>query len=316
MWDTQTEGQLDRSENMERNLYTLRMNEAIFLIRKNARAFISIALGSFILATLYSLSIDDEYQSTAVLAPRAGTSNLSNLVDRYGALASFAGVNLPNRQSADEISIALETIKSIDFYKKYIHQDFAAELYALDYWDKTNDKIVYNTSIFDSRKNSWVLTEESMDNDGLPFVEDVYPLYRAAVAAGRNLDSGFVTLSVIHISPRVARDLASHILSSVNTQLKSYEVEQAQSAIQFLLERRASNNLVKVDEIFSRLIEEQTKTIMLANIGENFLFHPIQEPNLPRYKMGPNRLMIILSGTCLGIAVYLLYLASMFYSKA
>ena len=86
----------------------------------------------------------------------------------------------------------------------------------------------------------------------------------------------------------------------MNESLKVEKVAEANAAIAYLVEQSKQTSLVKMDEVFSRLIEDQTQTIMLASVSDNFLFDIIQRPDAPLLKSGPERAMICVLGTLLG----------------
>ena len=67
-----------------------------------------------------------------------------------------------------------------------------------------------------------------------------------------------------------------------------------------MTKQRESNQLIKMDEIFSDLIEEQIKEKMLASVYDNYLFDVIQEPTLPILKSKPSRALLCVLGTLLG----------------
>ena len=52
--------------------------------------------------------------------------------------------------------------------------------------------------------------------------------------------------------------------------------------------------------IFYQLIEEQTKTIMLANVRKDYVFKTIDPAIIPEEKDKPKRALIVILGTMLG----------------
>ena len=52
--------------------------------------------------------------------------------------------------------------------------------------------------------------------------------------------------------------------------------------------------------VFYRLIEEQTKTLMLANSTPEYVFKTISEPKVAEEKSKPKRALICVAGTFLG----------------
>ena len=54
---------------------------------------------------------------------------------------------------------------------------------------------------------------------------------------------------------------------------------------------------MSLDEVFAQLIEEQTKTIMLANVSKDYVFDVIDPPVAPELKSKPSRAVICVLGT-------------------
>jgi uncharacterized protein involved in exopolysaccharide biosynthesis len=58
--------------------------------------------------------------------------------------------------------------------------------------------------------------------------------------------------------------------------------------------------------VFYQLIEEQTKTIMLAEVSPEYVFQTIDPANFPDEKTKPNRPLIVILGTFFGVMLSLL----------
>ena len=90
--------------------------------------------------------------------------------------------------------------------------------------------------------------------------------------------------------------------------MRQKDVSEAEQAIEFLTTKIDENNLLSLDEMFARLIEEQTKTIMLANVSDDYIFRVIEPPVIAEEKSSPQRALICLIGTFLGTLLGLLVL--------
>jgi len=58
--------------------------------------------------------------------------------------------------------------------------------------------------------------------------------------------------------------------------------------------------LVSLDEVFAQLIEEQTKTIMLANVSKDYVFTVIDPAVVPELESYPKRAVICILGALFG----------------
>ena len=112
--------------------------------------------------------------------------------------------------------------------------------------------------------------------------------------------TGFVTISVKHLSPSVARDWVTLLINGINEAIRARDVQEAEKSIKFLNEQRLKTSLVSLTEVFSDLIEEQTKTMMLASASTEYVFRDNRAPVAPERKSEPQRALICVLGTMLG----------------
>jgi LPS O-antigen subunit length determinant protein (WzzB/FepE family) len=69
--------------------------------------------------------------------------------------------------------------------------------------------------------------------------------------------------------------------------------------------------------VFYQLIEEQTKTIMLAEVSQEYVLKTIDPANAPEEKAKPKRALIVVLGTMLGgILSVLIVLVRYFTNKS
>ena len=170
---------------------------------------------------------------------------------------------------------------------------------AVESWDAANDQFVMNAEIYDTEKNEWV-RKVSFPLTSKPYIDEVMQIYKAQVSVSEDKQSGIITLRTEHLSPRIAQRWNQLIVREVNNFQRQKKIQKAGSAIEYLTKQRESNQLIKMDEIFSGLIEEQIKEKMLASVYDNYLFDVIQEPTLPILKSKPSRALICVLGTLLG----------------
>ena len=79
------------------------------------------------------------------------------------------------------------------------------------------------------------------------------------------------------------------------------DVAKAEQAIEYLNEQVERTSLGGLQSVFYRLIEEQTKTIMLARVSNEYLFETIDPAVAPERKAKPRRLLIVVFALILGV---------------
>ena len=271
----------------------------LFLVLWNGKWLISVVTGvAAVLSVATALYLPNIYVSESILAPRGGEDLGSSLSRNYGGLAALAGVNLPSG-SGGGVEIAKQAIFSSSFVEKYLMDDILVELMAVKSWDAANDQLVIDVEVYDIEKEKWV-RDVSFPLAPKPHIDEVMKIYKAQVSVSEDKQSGIITLRTEHLSPRVAQRWNQLIVQQINNFQREQKIQKADSAIEYLTKQRESNQLIKMDEIFSGLIEEQIKEKMLASVYDNYLFDVIQEPTLPILKSKPSRALICVLGTLLG----------------
>ena len=282
---------------------------------------VEIILGvllSALLTVSYALYLPNKYTSEALLAPRSDggpVGALGQLAAQYGGLASLAGVDLGGMGEQGKTAIALETLKSRDFFDKYLYDSVLVELMASKAWDREANEVVIDENLFDSKTQRWV-REVSAEFQVKPSVQEAHEvLIRESLSVSKDKQSGFVTVAVTHYSPIVARDWVAKIVESINEAVRAKEVREAENSIAFLKEQTAKTNLVSLTEVFAELIEQQTKTVMLANASDEYVFEVIEPPVAPERKSEPYRALICVLGVLLGGVLAVLFVLIRHYTS-
>ena len=101
----------------------------------------------------------------------------------------------------------------------------------------------------------------------------------------------------------------------MNNAVRARDVEEAENSIAFLNEQRQKTNLVSLTEVFAELIEQQTKTVMLAAASEEYVFQIIDPPVAPELKSEPGRALICIIGVLLGGVLAIVFVLIRHYAK-
>lgn len=253
-------------------------------------------------AVLVALSLPNIYYSNALLAPKgeAGSGGLSGLAKQYGGLANLAGLSLPTGgNSVTKALLAKEKIRSLHFYTEYLYDETLEGIMAVDVWDSASGKVVYDTNVFDESKGIWV-RESAYPQKAKPSAQEAHREFLKLLSMNEDKETGLIILSVKHQSPFFAKALVMMIIDAINHDLRTNDIKEAEDSIKFLEIQRELTSLVSLDEVFSQLIEEQTKTIMLANVSKDYVFDIIDPPVVSEMKSEPRRANICILATILG----------------
>jgi len=293
----------------------------LFMVLWNGKLVITLVTGfAAVCAVLYALWLPNIYESKALLAPKdeSGAGGLAGLARQYGGLASLAGINIGGGGGESSKSMmAQQKIQSLDFFTRHLYEKIVLDLMAVDHWDAASGALVIDPDVFDIKSQAW-LREASYPRQAKPSAQEAHEAFLGVLALSEDQKTSLVTIAIKHESPVVAQAWVTLIIEAVTEELRGSDVEEAQGSIAFLEQQRTQTSLVSLDEVFAQLIEEQTKTIMLANVSKDYVFNVIDPAVVPELKSEPKRALICILGTLLGgmLAVLLVLVRHYAFGKA
>lgn len=279
------------------------LRELIAALWGSKTTILGIVLISALISVFVALSLPNKYTSQALLAPRSDSAAggaLGQMASQFGGLASLAGVNLGGLGDQGSTAVAIEMLKSREFFGTYLYDEVLIDLMAAEGWDRDTGKVLIADSLFDVNTATWV-RDVSAEFQVKPSVQEAHKKFSEGFL-GISVDkkTGFVTVAVTHYSPTVARNWVALVVKGVNEAVRARDVEEAEKSVAFLNDQRSKTNLVSLTEVFADLIEQQTKTVMLASASDEYVFQVIEPPVAPELKSEPKRALICLLGTLLG----------------
>lgn len=260
--------------------------------------FVVVVLFS-ILSVAYSLSLTDKYKSDILLTPsnQANSSKLSS--SQLGGLAAMAGFQLGGSE-VNKSQLALEILKSRAFITQFIYRhQLKVPLMAVDGWDMMTGKLSYDPDLYDYQSGEWV-REVKPPLSSEPSSQEAYEAFKEILTIEEQRDTGFVKVSLVHPSPVISSTWLSMLIQDLNKYMKELDKEEAEKSLAFL-EHYLENTLVEAVRLaVYQLIEEQTKTLMLSSIQDEYSFKVIDPPVVSEKKDSPKRALICITGFLLG----------------
>ncbi len=247
-------------------------------------AFVSLC------SMLFSLSIPNTYKAETILAPTDDNSggNMASIASQLGGLASFAGVSLGGR-SSNKTMLAVEILQSRKFISQFLNRhNLLVPLMAVDRWDSEKNELVYSSEVYDVSSGEWV---------DKPREQKAIRVFRGGLIVSVDKKTEFVSLSFEHSSPHIAKTWVALLVNDINDEIKKRDVSEARKSIKFLKEQLGKTSIADMQAIFFELIEEQTKTIMFAEVRSEYVFKTIDPPVVPDLKFKPKRSYIVLTAT-------------------
>ncbi len=255
-------------------------------------------------SVFYAKSIPDEYRSVAILSPASvsNSSSLSRLAGQYGGLASLAGVNLAGGESGDKTLVAMELIKTWGFLENFIaDNNLEIEVFAVKGWDRRSNKLLIDSDLYDEVSAKWVrAVDPDTGSEPKPSGWELYSEIKNRIQISQSKQSGLISLSVDHYSPVVAKKWVDLLIVVINKHIQLKDKKEALNSISYLKEQVNKTSLAGMQTIFYQLIEEQAKTLMLAEISTEYVFKTLSPAKIAVVKSKPKRLLIVGLGVMFG----------------
>jgi len=255
-------------------------------------------------AALYALSVPNEYKSTTLLAPASSSSSssLSKLAGQFGGLASLAGINLGAGGSEDKSVIAMEIVKTWGFLETFIQENkIEVEVFAAEGWNRANNQLLIDPELYDQTTQQWVREFDATKGQKIePSSWELFEEIKDRISISQNKTSGLISLSVEYYSPVIAKEWADKLVKAINQHIQKQDREEATKSIEYLNKKIKETNITDMQSVFYQLIEEQTKTLMLAEVSDEYVFKTLNSAKIAEEKSKPKRALIAILGVLLG----------------
>ncbi len=267
-------------------------------------------------SVVYALSLPNVYKANALLSPAESTSGgLSKMAGQFGGLAALAGVNLGGGGTS-QTSLAVQVIQSRQFIEAFIQKhDLLVPLMAAKGWDLNKNELIYDEEIYKPKANEWL-----REPDGLrgvkPTSQEAYEVFTQNVlGVSQDEESGLYNVSIQHFSPYIAQKWVNWIIEDINQVMRERTISEASQNLDYLNAQLTNTSVAEMQSTFYSLIEEQTKSLMLAEVQEEFVFKMVDPAVLPELKSSPNRALICIVGTFLGMSLGILIVLVLYSFK-
>ncbi|TOB17981.1 LPS O-antigen length regulator [Vibrio parahaemolyticus] len=267
-------------------------------------------------AVLYALSLPNIYKSDALLAPAESSNGggLSKMAGQLGGLAALAGVNLGAGESS-QTDLAVQVMKSRQFVETFINKhDLLVPLMAAKDWDLTNNKLILDEELYNPNTGEW-LREPNGLRGSTPTSQEAFEVFNKEVLTiNQDKVSGLYTVSVKYYSPYVAQQWVNWLIEDINKVMRERTIAETSQNLAYLNTQLQKTAVADMQSTFYKLIEEQTKSLMLAEVQEEFVFKIIDPAVISETPFLPNRFIIVLMGSIFG-GIFSCFIVLCFFLK-
>ena len=273
-------------------------------------AIIGITFIFAVASVVYALSLPDLYRTEILLSPSEEENNNSGgLMGQLGGLASIAGVDITGGASTSTKVKALAILRSrvflYDFFKKHeITIPFMASRPS-----SRSGEVEIDPEIYDMQNQRWV---REVEPPNLPEPSDweVYIAFTEILDIVEDPATGLILVSLEWYDQEQIKIWLDWLIADLNEQMRQSDVSEANRAIDYVIEQIGRTQLVEMRNVLYSLIEQQTRTVMLADAREGYAFETIDPPIIPERRSAPSRSIICIIITVFGgvIAVFSVFI--------
>lgn len=222
---------------------------------------LKITLACLALATAAAFLMTPKYEAK-VIASFAGQEQGAGagLAGQFGGLADLAGVSLGGNANNDANYAYLS---SRGFIESYITENKLLPVLFKGRWDETTK----------TWKKPWLKFD---DKDDAPTPWEGYKLFSEKVLSV-NMDkkTSIITLTVLWKDREQAVIWANGLMKKANETLRQRTIEETQRSLDYLNKELEKTSVVDVQNTIFKVMENQIKTMMMANTQDEFAFKVI-----------------------------------------
>lgn len=261
---------------------------------------IIVTLSGILSSIAYSLSIPNLYKAEALLVP---TETKQGLDSQFGGIAALAGVNIGS-QGDNKSKLALEIMQSRTFLAPFIKKhNIEPALMAAKSWDSSSRTLIIDDQIYNQSKEEWYRTPTSPLRAAEPSEQELVDAFKGILDVVTEPSSNMSKVSVEFISPVEASLWVNLLINEINEHMRKRDIDKAEKSIKYLQTQMNNNSLASVRSSLSVAIEEQIKTLTIANVEEQYVFTTLDSAIPPEVKSKPRRALIVLMCTFLSALI-------------
>lgn len=261
------------------------------------------------LAILYSLSLPNIYQSSAILSPNEKQNSMSAALENYSGLASLAGVNLPTQANVDNASNAIVKMVTLSFFEDNLFPNiYLPNLLSVKSWNHQENELIYDGDIYDKANEKWVRSF-SYPQKQIPSAQESFEIFHEKnFTISEDKKTGFVTVTIKHYSPYIAKKWAQLTANQINIFYSEKDRKQAENSIDFLNAKIIDTNFSEIKDVMAQLLKQEIQKLTLIEANKNYVFEFIDPPYVQEEKVEPQRALICIFGFIIGIFIGITYL--------
>ena len=291
------------------------LRELFYVLLEGKWIIVSLTAFASIIGVIYSLLLPNIYESKAMLVPVNSSSSISGALGGYSGLAGLAGISLPAGGDEGNSAKAIEKIRSLSFFENNILPNiYLPDLMAVKSWNSKTNILAFDESIFDTNSNTWI-RDYSYPRQQIPSAQESFERFKTAhLSLSEDKKSGFITLSIKHQSPFIAKQWVELVVNEVNAFYRQKDKLESEKAVSYLNQQISMTGLSEIKQVLAQLLQEETKKLTLIEANQYYVFDYIDPPAVMEEKSYPKRALICILSALLGGMLSVLFVLIRHYA--
>lgn len=291
------------------------LRELFYVLLRGKWIIVSMTAFASIVGVIYSLSLPNIYESKAMLVPVNSSGGISGALGGYSGLAGLAGISLPSGGDEGNSAKAIKKITSLSFFENSILKNiYLPDLMAVKSWNSKTNTLTFDDSIYDTNSNTWI-RDFSYPQQQIPSAQESFELFTTEhLSLSEDKKSGFITLSIKHQSPFIAKQWAELVVNEINAFYRQKDKSDSEKAVSYLNQQISMTGLSEIKQVIAQLLQEETKKLTLVEANKYYVFDYIDPPVVMEKKSEPKRSLICILSALLGGVLSLLFVLIRHYT--
>ncbi|CAN5355693.1 hypothetical protein BH24PSE2_BH24PSE2_03150 [soil metagenome] len=268
----------------ERDISILDFSRALMRDWWLIAAIVALAAVSSIIVALL---LPPRYRAEAVIVEVGeGGGGAAAMLAPLGGLAGLAGLDVAALDRGSGRARAI--LNSRMLVEEFISRNDLLPVIFDEQWDSTTRK--------------WATDPEDAPTLWLgvrTFVENIRTVREDPAA-------GVIRVGVDWKDPEAAAEWANGLVALANEIVRTRDLTDAERNLTYLNNQIARTNVVELQQVLYSLIETEMKTMMLANVKDEYAFAVIDPAVPPERRAFPHRAFVVVVGIILGFFIALL----------
>ncbi len=264
----------------------------INLWSQNYKLFLSIAIIVSSLTFLFTLFIEDIYQSSSKVS-RSSAVSYFNFEDEntssLGGVSDFLSGSDESVLSMDEI--ALEFLSSKEYIINFLKDNnYEPLLLAVKEYDLESDLIIFDKDIYDEEKGQFKTT-------AFPDLQSIEEALFGAFEENFYFEKKPGSIYIFkfnHVSPFFSKELLEVLIKDINSFIQLRELRKSKKRSTFLSERLSKNQITSIQLNLSSMLAKELQKQVYLETSESFVFESIDPPRTQLEPIYPMRIIISL----------------------